>query len=168
MGNKISYTDEINADFIPINLRLGPSLNFELDNYNEIALMVDFNKLMVPTPPIREDGEIVAGEDPDRSVISGMFGSFTDAPGGFSEELNEITISAGAEYWYDQQFALRAGYFHEHESKGNRKYFTFGLGLKYNVFGLDFSYLVPVGQRNPLENSMRFSLMFDMENLWDN
>ncbi len=168
MGNKISYTDDINADFIPINLRLGPSLNFELDNYNEIALMVDFNKLLVPTPPIREDGEIVEGRDPDRSVISGMLGSFNDAPGGFSEELNEITISAGAEYWYDQQFALRAGYFHEHESKGNRKYFTFGLGLKYNVFGLDFSYLVPVGQRNPLENSMRFSLLFDMENLWEN
>ncbi len=169
MGNKISYTDGINADFIPINLRLGPSLNFELDNYNEIALMLDFNKLLVPTPPKHnDDGEIVEGRDPDRSVISGMLGSFTDAPGGFSEELNEITISAGAEYWYDEQFALRAGYFHEHESKGNRKYFTFGLGLKYNVFGLDFSYLVPVGQRNPLENSMRFSLLFDMENLWEN
>ncbi len=179
IGNKISYTDDINADFIPINLRFGPSLIFELDNYNELALMVDFNKLLVPTPPIYargedgqvkfgDDGEpvIAEGQDPNRSVVAGMLGSFSDAPGGFSEELKELTISAAAEYWYDQQFALRAGYFYEHEMKGNRKYFTFGLGLKYNVFGLDFAYLVPVAQRSPLENVLRFSLTFDFEALW--
>ncbi len=179
IGNKISYTDDINADFIPINFRFGPSLTFELDNYNELALMVDFNKLLVPTPPIYargEDGQvqfdddnepiIAEGQDPNRSVVAGMLNSFSDAPGGFSEELKEVTVSVAAEYWYDQQFALRAGYFHEHEMKGNRKYFTFGLGLKYNVFGLDFAYLVPVAQRSPLENVLRFSLTFDFEALW--
>ncbi len=177
MGNKISYTDEINADFIPINLRIGPSLTFELDDFNEISVMVDFNKLLVPTPPIfardengqlipTDDGwEIAEGRDPNRSVVAGMLGSFSDAPGGFREELNEFTISTGVEYWYDRQFALRAGYFHEHESKGNRKYFTLGVGLKYNVFGLDFAYLVPVAQRSPLENVLRFSLSFDLEAL---
>ncbi len=178
MGNKISYTEDINADFIPINLRIGPSINLELDDYNQLAFMIDFNKLLVPTPPIYarddngqvkidDDGEyvIAEGEDPNRSVVAGMLGSFSDAPGGFSEEMQEITISAGAEYWYEEQFALRAGYFHEHESKGNRKYFTFGLGLKYNVFGLDFAYLVPVAQRSPLENVLRFSLSFDFQAL---
>lgn len=179
MGNKITYTDDINADFIPINLRIGPSLTFEIDDFNQIALMVDFNKLLVPTPPIYardpetgsvmfdENGDfmIESGRDPNRGVVAGMLGSFNDAPGGFSEELNEITISAGAEYWYDKQFALRAGYFHEHESKGNRKYFTLGVGLKYNIFGLDFAYLVPVAQRSPLENVLRFSLTFDFDAL---
>ncbi len=178
IGNKITYTDDINADFIPINLRFGPSLTFELDDYNTLALMVDFNKLLVPTPPIYErnemgqvifddDGEpvIAEGRDPNRSVVAGMLGSFSDAPGGFSEELQEFTISAGAEYWYDEQFAIRAGYFHEHENKGNRKYFTVGLGLKYNVFGLDFSYVIPVAQRSPLENVLRFSLAFDFDAL---
>lgn len=178
MGNKITYTDDINADFIPINLRFGPSLRFDLDNFNQVALMVDFNKLLVPTPPIYardengqviigDDGEYVieSGRDPNRSVVAGMLGSFSDAPGGFSEELNEFTISAGAEYWYDQQFAIRGGYFYEHESKGNRKYFTVGLGLKYNVFGLDFAYVIPVAQRSPLENVLRFSLTFDFEGL---
>ena len=178
MGNKITYTDDVNADFIPINLRFGPSLTFELDDYNSLALMVDFNKLLVPTPPVYErdengqivfgdDGEpvIAEGRDPNRSVVAGMLGSFSDAPGGFSEELQEFTISAGAEYWYDEQFAIRAGYFHEHENKGNRKYFTVGLGLKYNVFGLDFSYVIPVAQRSPLENVLRFSLAFDFDAL---
>lgn len=177
MGNKITYTDDINADFIPINLRFGPSLRFDLDNFNQVALMVDFNKLLVPTPPIyarddngnlipTDDGwEIAEGRDPNRSVVGGMLGSFSDAPGGFSEELNEMTISAGAEYWYDQQFAIRGGYFYEHESKGNRKYFTVGLGLKYNVFGLDFAYVIPVAQRSPLENVLRFTLTFDFEGL---
>lgn len=176
MGNKITYTDDINADFIPINLRFGPSLTFDLDNFNQISLMVDFNKLLVPTPPIYardENGQVLIGDDgeyviasgrnPNRSVVSGMLGSFTDAPGGFSEEMNEITISAGVEYWYDQQFAIRGGYFYEHESKGNRKYFTVGVGLKYNIFGLDFAYVIPVAQRSPLENVLRFSLSFDFD-----
>lgn len=176
MGNKITYTDDINADFIPINLRFGPSLTFDLDGFNQLSFMVDFNKLLVPTPPIYarddngqviigDDGEYVieSGRDPNRSVVAGMLGSFTDAPGGFREELNEFTISAGAEYWYDQQFALRAGYFYEHETKGNRKYFTVGVGLKYNIFGLDFAYVIPVAQRSPLENVLRFSLSFDFD-----
>ena len=178
IGNKISYTDDINADFIPINLRIGPSITMELDDFNTISFMLDMNKLLVPTPPIYardetnniiydDDGNpvIAQGRDPNRSVVSGMFGSFADAPGGLSEELNEITYSAGVEYWYDQQFAIRGGYFHEHESKGNRKYFTLGLGLKYNVFGLDFAYLVPVAQRSALENVLRFSLSFDFDAL---
>ncbi len=178
MGNKITYTDDVNADFIPINLRFGPSLTFDLDDFNRLSLMVDFNKLLVPTPPIYardeqgnvlidDDGNyvIASGADPNRTVVGGMLGSFTDAPGGFREELNEFTISAGVEYWYDQQFAIRGGYFHEHESKGNRKYFTMGVGLKYNVFGLDFSYVVPVAQRSPLENVLRFSLTFDFDAL---
>lgn len=175
IGNKISYTDEINADFIPINLRIGPRLTLDLDDFNQFSFMVDLNKLLVPTPPIylrdslgrvvidplSGDYVIDRGRDPNRSVVGGMFGSFTDAPGGWREELNEITYSLGIEYWYDKQFAIRAGYFHEHETKGNRKYFTLGVGLKYNVFGLDFAYVVPVAQRSPLENVLRFSLHFD-------
>ncbi len=179
IGNKISYSDEINANFIPINLRLGPTLTLLLDEFNTLAFTLDFNKLLVPTPPIYarnpdtneplidDDGNyvIAEGSDPRRGVVSGMFGSFTDAPGGFNEELNEITYSAGVEYWYDQQFALRGGYFYEHENKGNRKFFTLGVGLKYNVFGVDFSYIVPVAQRSPLENVFRVSLSFDFDAL---
>jgi len=174
IGSKISYTENIETDFIPINLRLGPSLTLDLDEFNTMSFMVDINKLLVPTPPIWKldsngmpvyspDGkrEIELGRDPNVSVVSGMFGSFSDAPGGFKEELREFTISAGVEYWYDKQFAIRAGYFHEHHTKGNRKYFTLGAGLKYNVFGLDFAYLIPTRQRNPLENTLRFSLIFD-------
>ena len=169
IGAKISYTETVVKSFIPINMRLGTSLAVDLDNYNTLALAVDVNKLLVPTPP--EYGEdtatgnrvIVAGKDPNRSVVSGMFGSFSDAPGGFREEMNEITYSFGLEYWYDKQFAIRAGYFNEHKTKGNRKYFTLGAGLKYNVFGLDFSYLIPTSQRNPLENTLRFTLLFDFE-----
>jgi hypothetical protein len=181
IGNKISYTEEINADFIPINLRLGPRLTLDLDEFNQFSFMIDFNKLLVPTPPIYKrdslgramidnSGSYVIdrGRDPNRSVVGGMFGSFTDAPGGFSEELNEITYSVGMEYWYDKQFALRGGYFHEHQSKGNRKYFTLGVGLKYNVFGLDFAYVIPVAQRSPLENVLRFSLHFDFAALGNN
>jgi len=174
IGQKISYTENIETDFIPINLRLGPSLSLELDKYNQLSFMFDINKLLVPTPPIWKldtnglpvygpDGkrEILLGRDPNVSVVSGMFGSFNDAPGGFKEEMREFTLSTGAEYWYDKQFAIRAGYFYEHATKGNRKYFTLGAGLKYNVFGLDFAYLIPTEQRNPLENTLRFTLTFD-------
>ncbi len=177
IGNKISYTDDIIRDFIPINLRFGPRLTLYLDDYNTLSLMFDINKLMVPTPPIYArdssgqaipDGngsyEIESGKDPNRSVVSGMFGSFTDAPFGLKEELREIYYSFGAEYWYDKQFALRTGFFYEHPTKGNRKFMTLGAGLKYNVFRLDFSYLVPIGdQRNPLENTLRFTLYFDFD-----
>jgi len=177
IGNKISYTETTERDFIPINFRLGPSFTINLDKYNSLALMVDVNKLLVPTPPIYkqddstgqyivgDDGkyEIAEGQDPDRSVVSGMFGSFSDAPGGFNEEFHELAFSVGLEYWYDKQFAIRAGYFHEHELKGNRKYLTLGAGLKYNVFGLDFAYLIPATKdvKSPLENTLRFTLLFD-------
>lgn len=177
IGNKISYSDDINANFIPINLRLGPTLTMQLDEFNSLAITLDLNKLLVPTPPIyRRDSitnapitdddnnyVILRGRDPNRSVVAGMFGSFVDAPDGFREEMQEITYSFGVEYWYDNQFAIRGGYFHEHERKGNRKFFTLGLGLKYNVFGLDFSYIIPVMQRSPLENVLRFSLTFDFD-----
>ncbi|MFN2395222.1 MAG: type IX secretion system outer membrane channel protein PorV [Bacteroidales bacterium] len=176
IGNKISYSDDWNANFIPINLRLGPTLTLDLDEYNSLAFSIDFNKLLVPTPPIYqrdENGQVMvdddnryiiqSGKDPNRGVVEGIFGSFSDAPGGFSEELQELTYGLGMEYWYDRQFALRGGYFLEHQNKGNRKYFTLGLGLKYNVFGLDFSYIIPVMQRSPLENVLRFSLSFDFD-----
>lgn len=170
IGNKISYTEiEDDKDFIPTNLGIGAAFTTELDEYNEITAMVDFNKLLVPTPAIyypdsTRNGEpvILEGEEADdKSVVGGMFSSFGDAPKGFSEEMHEITYSFGFEYWYDKQFALRAGYFTEHKTKGNRKYFTLGAGLKYNVFGLDFAYLIPTEQQNPLENTLRFSLLFD-------
>jgi len=172
IGSKISYTETGRKDFIPINLRLGPSLKIKLNEYNDITFLVDFNKLLVPTPPIYNPDSIINGEqqilfgqNPDVSVASGIFNSFSDAPDGFGEELNEINIAGGLEYWYDNQFAFRAGYFYEHETKGNRKYFTLGAGLKYNVFGLDFAYLIPTDQRNPLENTLRFSLIFDFNSL---
>jgi hypothetical protein len=164
IGAKISYTEAGNKDFIPINLRLGSSLRMMLDQYNEVGFMVDFNKLLVPTPPIRDSiGQVVKGKDNDVSVVTGMINSFSDAPDGLKEEFREVNLSVGFEYWYDKQFAIRAGYFHEHPTKGNRKYFTIGAGLKYNVFGLDFAYLIPTESRNPLENTLRFSLLFDFE-----
>jgi len=171
IGSKISYTETGDKDFIPINLRLGPALTLKLNEYNDLTFSIDFNKLLVPTPPIYSDslsnGEqlILYGKDPDVGVAEGMINSFSDAPGGFSEELKEINIAGGLEYWYDQQFAFRAGYFYEHETKGNRKYFTLGAGLKYNVFGLDFAYLIPTDQRNPLENTLRFTLIFNFDSL---
>lgn len=176
IGTKISYANNV-KDFIPTNLRFGPSLTIEMDDYNTIAFMIDVNKLLVPTPPVYKkdpdtgqpivgpDGQyvIAAGKNPDVSVISGILQSFGDAPGGFSEELREFSFGTGVEYWYDNQFALRGGYFHEHKSKGNRKFFTLGAGIKYNVFGLDVAYLIPLEQKHPLENTLRFSLLFDFE-----
>lgn len=166
IGAKISYTTDVQEDFIPTNLRLGPALKMELDSYNEVTFALDVNKLLVPTPPIMDpdnQGEIQSGMDNDVSVITGLFQSFYDAPGGFNEELREINFALGAEYWYDQTFALRAGYFYEDETKGNRNYVTMGAGLKYNVFALDFSYLIPTGVQSPLDNTLRFSLYFDFE-----
>jgi hypothetical protein len=178
IGAKISYTDTKSKDFIPTNFRLGTNLLIELDDYNSISFGADVNKLLVPTPPvyyknslggdsISNDGTKVvqAGEDPTNiSVASALFSSWGDAPAGFKEEIKEFTYSIGAEYWYDKQFAIRAGYFHEAETKGNRKFFTLGAGLRYNVFGLDFAYLI-ASQRNPLENTLRFTLTFDFDGL---
>ena len=167
IGSKISYSDQPGQEnFLPTNLRFGPSLTLELDRYNTLAFMLDINKLLVPTPPVYDqNGNIVEGKDPNVSVVKGIFQSFFDAPGGFSEELKEFTYGIGVEYWYDNQFALRGGYFHEAEMKGNRQFFTLGVGLKYNVFGLDIAYLVPTSQQNPLENTLRFSLTFNFDDL---
>lgn len=177
IGQKMSYSDGgKNSDFIPINLRLGGSLDIILDDYNSLAISADVNKLLVPTPPYYEldstnkpvydannNPKIAAGKDPNRGVTEGIFGSFNDAPGGGKEELKEINYSLGMEYWYNKLFALRFGYFYENPTKGNRQFFTLGAGIKYNVFGLDFAYLIPTKQRNPLENTLRFSLTFDLD-----
>jgi hypothetical protein len=180
IGAKISYTESGNRDFLPTNLRLGTGMDFIFDSYNRLAIYAEFNKLLVPTPPVYEldssgrliplpDGgyQIAAGKDPDVPVIQGIFQSFSDAPGGFKEEVREINWTIGTEYWYNDQFAVRLGYFWEHESKGNRKYFTLGAGIKYNVFQLDFAYLVPASStvRSPLENTLRFTLTFDLEGI---
>lgn len=165
IGNKISYTETAIRDFIPINLRLGTAIATDFDDFNKMSLALDINKLLVPTPPIYDGVDIVAGKDPDVSVVSGIFQSFGDAPGGFNEEMREFNYSIGTEYWYADQFAVRAGYFFEHDTKGARKFFTFGSGVKYNVFALDFSYLInasrSINGNNPLANTMRFTLVFD-------
>lgn len=169
IGNKLSYNDE-KKDFIPINMKIGGRFTSKLDEYNSVTFLLDFNKLLVPTPPqmgrdsITGTDIILYGKDPDVPVPTGMFQSFYDAPGGFKEELHEISYAAGMEYWYSGQFAIRAGYFDEHSTKGNRKYFTVGAGLKYNIFNIDFAYLMPrSGQSNPLANTVRFSLSFEFE-----
>jgi hypothetical protein len=186
VGSKMAYSATGRRDFIPINLRLGPAVTLRPDEFNAITFTVDAFKLLVPTRPIIDNnGDIIAGRDPDVGVAAGIFGSFTDAPGipllnqqgGFEynpdgtiqvqrgsvlrEELREVNLCFGVEYWYDKQFALRAGYFHEHATKGNRKYITFGAGLKYNVFGLDLAYIVPTTQRHPLANTIRFTIHLD-------
>ena len=162
IGSKITYSRDTIRDFIPANLALGAAYTFRLDQYNEITVTAETNKLLTPTGCDGTDPACDDDEINDQSPISSLFSSFGDAPQGFSEELREFTWTVGAEYWYDQQFAVRAGYFHEDNTKGGRKYLTAGLGLKYNIFGLNFSYLVPTSnQRNPLDNTLRFSLLFD-------
>lgn len=169
IGAKISYTDGEVKDFIPTNMKLGIAYTTELDDYNTFTFTADVNKLLVPTPPkdttTYDPGTIIypGGINSDKSVVGGMFSSFTDAPGGFKEELQEVTLSAGVEYWYNKQFALRAGYFYENEYKGNRKFMTAGAGLKLNVFSLDFAYLLPIVRNHPLENTLRFTLSFDVD-----
>ena len=155
IGAKISYNSADEEDFIPTNLRLGTALASFLDPYNKITFALDFNKLMVPTP--QPDGS-----HRDKSLISGMFGSFGDAPNGFSEELQEVMISFGTEYEYKETFAIRAGYFYEHENKGNRKYFTMGVGFKFKDLGIDFAYLVPTLQEHPLAETLRFGITYDL------
>jgi len=162
IGGKISYTDGETKDFLPANMRLGVAYTTEMDRYNTITFTLDANKLLVPTPDTA-DVEIFDGASSNKSVVAGIFSSFGDAPGGMSEELKEVNLSFGAEYWYNKQFAIRAGYFYEDVTKGNRKFYTVGAGLKMNVFALDFSYLLPVAQNNPLANTLRFTLMFDFE-----
>ncbi len=168
IGTKMSYSEGDKKEFIPTNLRLGGRISMDLDEYNSLSATLDLNKLLVPTRPVRSeeaDSIILAGKDDDVGTIPGMIQSFYDAPDGFREEMQEIMFSAGLEYWYRHQFAIRAGYFHEHQKKGNRKYFTAGIALKYNIFSLDFSYLIPAvgGRNNPLANTMRFTLGFTFE-----
>lgn len=162
IGAKITYTQDTVRDFLPANLAVGAAYTFQLDQYNELTFTVETNKLLVPSPCDGTDVNCNQDQIDDQSPIAGIFSSLSDAPQGFGEELREFTYSVGAEYWYDKQFAVRAGYFSEHSTKGGRKYLTAGLGLKYNIFGLNFSYLVPTSaQRNPLDNTLRFSLLFD-------
>ena len=169
LGGKIGYTtDARQKDFIPANLGLGAAYTKVYDENNKVTFALDANKLLVPTPPVLTG---VSSTDSasqanyrNKTVISSWFSSFGDAPGGMGEEFKEFQVSAGAEYWYNNQFALRAGYFYEDKTKGNRKYFTLGVGLKYNVFGLNFSYIIPSGSginQNPLSNTLRFGIIFD-------
>lgn len=171
LGTKIAYTDNANQkDYIPANLGLGTTYTKAFDESNKITFGIDINKLMVPTPPLAT-GDLAVdtpklADYRNKSVIGSWFSSFGDAPDGFSEELKEFQVSVGAEYWYNNQFALRAGYFHEDKTKGNRRYFTTGVGIKYNIFGLNFSYLIPTGSasnQNALANTLRFSLLFDFD-----
>lgn len=169
LGGKMRYgTSQTTSDFIPANLRLGGAYRLQFDDYNRVAFMLDANKLLVPTPPARDEqtGEVIAGKDDDVSSFAGALQSFTDAPGGLDEELEEVIINTGMEYWYDNRFAVRAGYQYEDPQKGGREYVTLGFGIRYNVFGLDFAYLFSASpiRRSPLENTLRFSLFFNFEN----
>lgn len=179
IGAKIKYSNDQN--FIPMNLRLGGGLKVHLDDYNTIGYYLDFNKLLVPTPPIYQyttdaNGQllfvtdpatnekvILAGENPNVPVAQGILQSFGDAPGGAKEEMQEINISNGLEYWYNNVFAFRAGYFYEPKTKGSRQYFTFGAGVKYSIINIDGSYLVPTLLNNPLQRTWRISISFDFD-----
>ena len=174
IGSKITFGGDDNSEFIPTNLRLGASLMIPIDDYNRFTLAADANKLLVPTYPKQEEGESteayqqrVQKDYYDISSISGIIKSFGDAPNGFKEELQEIQWSVGAEYWYNDKFTLRAGYHHEAENKGNRKYFTFGAGFKMSVFSLDAGYVIATAKSNPLDQTLRFTLSFDMDGIKD-
>lgn len=174
IGSKISFGGDNNSEFIPTNMRLGASLMVPIDEYNRFTIAADANKLLVPTYPKQNEGESteayqerVQKDYYDVSSISGIFKSFGDAPGGFKEELQEVQWSVGAEYIYHDKFALRAGYHHESENKGNRKYFTVGAGFKMSVFSLDAGYVIATAKSNPLDQTLRFSLSFDMDGIKD-
>lgn len=186
IGAKMSYTETAERDFIPMNLKLGTALTLLLDDYNELTFTLDANKLLVPTSPkysalAGNEGTIISGFDPDVGVATAMIHSFYDAPGIvdetetgqvnvepgsiLKEELREINLGGGMEYWYDKQFAFRAGYFYEHFTKGHRQFITLGAGLKYTVFAIDMSYLISTTQQNPLANTLRFTLRFEFDDL---
>ena len=174
IGSKITFSGKEYGEFLPANMRLGASLMIPIDEYNRITLAADANKYLVPTVPKQMEGEDnseyedrVHREYDDVSAISGIFKSFSDAPGGFKEELEEINYGLGAEYVYNDKFSLRAGYHHESQSKGNRKYFTVGTGFKMNVFSLDAAYVVATAKSNPLDQTLRFTLSFDMDGIKD-
>ncbi len=183
IGNKVTYTRNTTRDFIPTNFGLGAALEMDFDEFNTFSFAFDINKLMIPTPVSQQlkviengvettvanpewdqTGETGVADYREKPLFSGIIGSWGDAQGGFSEELQEFNYSIGVEYWYDKQFAVRAGYYFENPLKGDRQFLTVGAGLKYNVFGFDISYLVPTSNtRNPLDNTLRFSLLFDFE-----
>ncbi len=172
IGSKITFGGDDNSEFIPTNMRLGASLMVPIDEYNRFTIAADANKLLIPTYPLQEDGEStedyqqrVQRDYYDISSISGIFKSFGDAPGGFKEELQEIRWSVGAEYVYNDKFSLRAGYHHESENKGNRKYFTFGAGFRMSAFSLDCGYVWATAKSNPLDQTLRFTLAFDMDGI---
>ena len=174
VGSKITYYGDDRSQFIPANLRIGASVMVPIDEYNRFSISADANKLLVPTVPKQNEGESAADyqnrvieEYSDVSSIAGIFKSFGDAPGGFKEELEEIQWSVGAEYVYHDQFSVRAGYHHESENKGNRKYFTVGGGFRMSVFSLDVGYVISTAQSNPLDQTLRFSLAFDMDGIKD-
>lgn len=174
IGSKISFGGDNNSEFIPTNMRLGASLMIPIDEYNRFTIAADANKLLVPTYPKQEDGESTEDYQErvqknyyDVSSISGIFKSFGDAPGGLKEELQEVQWSVGGEYVYHDKFALRAGYHHESANKGNRKYFTVGAGFKMSVFSLDAGYVIATAKSNPLDQTLRFSLSFDMDGIKD-
>lgn len=174
IGSKISFGGDNNSEFIPTNMRLGASLMIPIDEYNRFTIAADANKLLVPTYPKQEDGESTEDYQErvqknyyDVSSISGIFKSFGDAPGGFKEELQEVQWSVGGEYVYHDKFALRAGYHHESANKGNRKYFTVGAGFKMSVFSLDAGYVIATAKSNPLDQTLRFTLSFDMDGIKD-
>lgn len=165
IGPKLDYSnDEDNAAYLPTNLRVGAGYDFLLDEYNTVAVTLETNKLLVPTPQYvyNDEGTIIGKEIPNKGVVEGMFSSFGDAPGGFSEELKEFTWAASAEYSYNDVLFIRGGYFHESMMKGDRQHLTLGAGLKYNAFGIDFSYLIPMSDtNNALENTLRFALTWE-------
>ena len=174
IGSKITFGGSERSEFIPANMRLGAALMVPIDEYNRFTIAADANKLLVPTYPLQEEGE--SGEDYDRRIqtdyydissIAGIFKSFGDAPGGFKDELQEIRWSIGGEYVYNDKFSLRAGYHHESENKGNRKYFTFGAGFRMSAFSLDCGYVWATAKSNPLDQTLRFTLSFDMDGIKD-
>ena len=174
IGSKINFGSDTNSEFIPTNMRLGASLMIPVDEYNRFSIAADANKLLVPTRPIQGENESQVDYDArlqkdyyDVSSIAGIFKSFGDAPGGFKEELQEVSWSLGGEYIYNDKFALRAGYHHESETKGNRKYFTVGAGFKMSAFSLDAGYVIATAKSNPLDQTLRFTLTFDMDGIKD-
>jgi len=174
IGSKIKFGGDDNSEFIPTNMRLGAALTIPVDEYNKFMIAADANKYLIPTVPQQEDDESTEDFEVrkqkdyyDLSPIAGIFKSFSDAPGGFKEELEEIRWSVGAEYMYHEQFAVRAGYHHQSESKGNLKYFTLGAGFKMSVFALDVNYIIATAKSNPLDQTLRFSLSFDMDGIKD-
>jgi len=174
IGSKITFGGSTDSEFIPTNMRLGVSLMVPVDEYSRFTIAADANKLLVPTYPLQEEGELeedykrrVQTDYYDVSSIAGIFKSFGDAPGGFKEELQEVNWSVGAEYVYNDKFSLRAGYHHESENKGNRKYFTVGAGFRMSAFTLDCGYVIATAKSNPLDQTMRFTLGFDMDGIKD-